>query len=202
MNSKQLLRHGNRLGTQLRRHEAFTLVELTVGLVILGVAVFFTMGPLVSTFGVLVSASETRDLWDEGAAALRRIAVEVRDAESVKTVSGNNARLTIDKAHPANDGYETVIFFADDTYLYREGKNEGVETILAGNVADFSVTFDADGNDILLIEIQMMGSDGETFTMKTKVCPMNLKNSDIKSFYNKDDKSGDWQIVIDSGKGS
>jgi prepilin-type N-terminal cleavage/methylation domain-containing protein len=175
------------------RKTGFTLVELTVGLVILGICMAFTVGPIVSIFEAMVSTSEARELCDKGSTAMRRMVAEIREAEEV-TLAGDS-EINVVKAHAASDGYDEVAFYLDGSTLYRKGEPDGTPAMLAENVETFEVT----NSDVVSLRIEISGPGEVQFEMEMDIYPMNLKDASTKSFYNDDKESGDWQLVIDDG---
>jgi len=191
-----LLRHGIRRRA-FNHCTGFTLVEMVVGLGVLGLCAALTVGPIVSLFGVLVLESEARELCDQATTAVNRMAAEIREAEAISLVGQTEIQLT--KAHPASDGYSEVVFYLDGTTLYRRGEPGGSAAVLARDVNTFQVTYNAGGQNLVSLLIGLTGPGGEQFQISTGIYPMNLDGVSSKSFYNEDESAGDWELVIDSG---
>ena len=176
--------------------EGFTLLELTMGVAVLGMCVVLTAGSIVSVFEALVSVSDARDLCDEAVAAMWRMAAEIKEAEDIVLVGETELQIT--KSHPASDGYTEVVFYLNGSTLYRRGEPGGSAAVLAQNVDEFEVTYDGDGNNLVMLKIEMVGAGGEEFKMSMDIYPMNLKDVESKNFYNDDQEAGDWELVIES----
>jgi prepilin-type N-terminal cleavage/methylation domain-containing protein len=185
----------SRKSVEMKNGAGFTLMELTVGMVILGICATFTIQPIVSVFEVLMSSSDARGLCDEGTSALRRMVAEMKEAEEVSLVSETD--VSVVKSHPASDGYREVRFYLDGLVLYRKGEPDGENAVLAQNVENLAILYNEGGKNLVKISLEMTAAGGEEFQMETYLYPMNLTGVVSKNFFNADEGSGDWELVIE-----
>lgn len=180
-----------------RRCTGFTLIEMVIGLSVIGMCAALTIGPIVSLFEVLVMTSESRDICDEATVAVERMTSEIKEAEAISLTGQTQIEVT--KAHPATDGYSEVVFYLDGSTLYRRGEPGGSPAILARDVDTFQITYNAGGQNLVSLQLELTGSGGEQFQIGADVYPMNLDGVSSRSFYNDDESAGDWELVIDNG---
>lgn len=186
--------HGNRKMDAVCNPRGMTLVELAIVLAIFSVCSVLTIGILIKTYEVVTSVSEERELYSEGQNALKRITVEVQDAQSA-TLAGQTG-IRIVKSHPASDGYSQVYFYKDGSTLYRKGEPSGTPKQLAQRVSAFTVASDEVSSNIYTIRLTLQDSSGKQYQFRTDVFPMNVQTASLKSFYNTSASSGDWAPVI------
>ena len=188
--------HGNKTDLSRASIRGMTLIELTIGMAVLGVCSILTMGPVVSTFDVLVSVSDIRGTYEDGKSALKRIATELKEAETATLVGQTGIRIV--KAHSASDGYEQVYFYKDGSVLYRKGEPNGTAKVLAQNVSGFAVAQNEVAPNVYTIRMTMQAADESQYQLRMDVYPMNLTGVSGKNFYNTSTSSGDWAFVISS----
>ena len=135
----------NRSSKYLNNH-GYTLIEIIMVIVILGVLGAFTFQMVVAGVQAFKKSSARKDILDQGRLALERMVRELRDGKEITDCSSNS--ITFKKAHPAQaaDNVEEVKFEFDDTnkQVKRVGDpngNEGgpYEAVLASNVTSFQV---------------------------------------------------------------
>jgi prepilin-type N-terminal cleavage/methylation domain-containing protein len=138
--------------TWIGGQKGFTLVEIVMVIVILGVIGAFTFQFVAHGVLAFKKTSARKDLYDQGRLALERMVRELRDGKEITDCSSNS--ITFKKAHPAQaaDNIEEVKYEFDDTnYLLKRvadpNSNEGgpYEAILASNVTSFQVGEDGGG---------------------------------------------------------
>jgi len=130
-------------------NKGYTLIEIIIVIVILGVIGAFTFQMVAAFTFQMVAAgvqafkksSARKDLVDQGRIALERMVRELRDT---KEVTGSaSSSITFKKAHPAQaaDNIEEIKFELVGTDLKRVGDPSGtpVTAVLASNVESFQV---------------------------------------------------------------
>lgn len=186
--------HGNKKTGVLYHSRGMTFVELVVVLALFSVCSVLTIGILLKTYEVITSVSNERELFNEGQNALKRIVLEVQDAQSASIIGQTGIRIV--KSHPASDGYSRVYFYKDGSALYRKGEPSGSPKLLAQNVTAFTVASDEVSTNIYTIRLTLQDSSGKQHQFRTDVFPMNVQTANLKNFYNTSTSSGDWAPVI------
>jgi MSHA biogenesis protein MshO len=119
----------------------YTLIEIVMVIVILGVIGAFTFTFVADAVQVFKKSSARKDLYDQGRLALERMVRELRDGKEITDCSSNS--ITFKKAHPAQaaDNIEEVKFQLNGTNLERVGDPSGTPqtAILASDVTSFSL---------------------------------------------------------------
>ena len=122
--------------------KGYTLVEIVMVIVILGVIGAFTFQFVAHGVQAFKKSSARKDLYDQGRLALERMVRELRDAKEVTGSTGSS--VTFKKAHPsqAADNTEEIKFQLNGTNLERVGDPNGTPAtaVLASNVSSFTVT--------------------------------------------------------------
>jgi prepilin-type N-terminal cleavage/methylation domain-containing protein len=128
--------------TAIGGQKGFTLIEIVMVIVILGVIGAFTFQFVAHGVQAFKKSSARKDLYDQGRLALERMVRELRDTKEVTGSSGSS--ITFKKAHPAQaaDNTEEVKFQLNGTSLERVGDPNGTPAtaVLASNVSSFTVT--------------------------------------------------------------
>jgi prepilin-type N-terminal cleavage/methylation domain-containing protein len=132
---------GKRMFRAIGGQKGFTLVEIVMVIVILGVIGAFTFQFVAHGVQAFKKSSARKDLYDQGRLALERMVRELRDT---KEVTGSaSSSITFKKAHPgqAADNIEEIKFELNGTNLERVGDPSGTPAtaILASNVSSFTV---------------------------------------------------------------
>jgi prepilin-type N-terminal cleavage/methylation domain-containing protein len=124
--------------------KGFTLVEMVMVIVILGVIGAFTFQFVAHGVQAFKKSSARKDLYDQGRLALERMVRELRDGKEITDCTSNS--MTFKKAHPAQaaDNIEEIKYELDGTDLKRVGDpngNEGgpYEAVLASDVTSFQM---------------------------------------------------------------
>ena len=130
-----------RIFRSLGGQKGFTLVEMVMVIVILGVIGAFTFQFVAQGVLAFKKSSSRKDLYDQGRLALERMVRELRDT---KEVTGSaSSSITFKKAHPAQaaDNTEEIKFELVGTDLKRVGDPNGTPAtaVLASNVSSFTV---------------------------------------------------------------
>jgi len=131
---------------KLLNNHGYTLIEIIIVIVILGVIGAFTFQMVAAGVQAFKKSSARKDILDQGRLALERMVRELRDGKEITDCSSNS--ITFKKAHPAQaaDNVEEVKFEFDNInkQVKRVGDpnaNEGgpYEAVLASNVTSFQV---------------------------------------------------------------
>jgi prepilin-type N-terminal cleavage/methylation domain-containing protein len=133
---------GKKMFRAIGGQKGFTLVEIVMVIVILGVIGAFTFQFVAQGVQAFKKSSARKDLYDQGRLALERMVRELRDTKEVTGSAGSS--ITFKKAHPAQaaDNTEEVKFQLNGTNLERVGDPSGTPAtaVLASNVSSFTVT--------------------------------------------------------------
>jgi prepilin-type N-terminal cleavage/methylation domain-containing protein len=148
MRSKSLNNHG------------YTLIEIIIVIVILGVIGAFTFQMVAAGVQAFKKSSARKDLFDQGRLALERMVRELRDGKEITDCSSNS--ITFKKAHPAQaaDNIEEVKFELVGTDLKRVGDPSGSPqtAVLASNVTSFQVGEEAGGSGSVTVDASSSGT--------------------------------------------
>jgi prepilin-type N-terminal cleavage/methylation domain-containing protein len=133
---------GKRMPRAIGGQNGYTLIEIIIVIVILGVIGAFTFQMVGAGVQAFKKSNARKDLYDQGRLALERMVRELRDT---KEVTGSaSSSITFKKAHPAQaaDNTEEIKFELNGTNLERVGDPNGtpVTAVLASNVSSFTVT--------------------------------------------------------------
>jgi prepilin-type N-terminal cleavage/methylation domain-containing protein len=132
---------GKRMLRVIGGQKGYTLVEIVIVIVILGIIGAFTFQFVAHGVLAFKKSSARKDLYDQGRLALERMVRELRDGKEITDCSPNS--ITFKKAHPAQaaDNIEEVKFELVGTDLKRVGDPSGTPqtAILATNVTSFQV---------------------------------------------------------------
>jgi prepilin-type N-terminal cleavage/methylation domain-containing protein len=180
--------------TVIKGSKGFTLIELIVVIIILGVVGVFTFQFLASGVQTYITMQKQKDLLDEGRLCLERMSREIRDAEEVLKFFTND-RIWILKSHDTTyDPAKTIVFRyrpAHDDIRRRRIPPKSWD-LLAENITTFTMT---NTDNEILIRTILSTAGGESLTMGTGCFPRNLKNSaGYKSFYK--DGRGNWREKV------
>ena len=136
--------------TWVAGQKGFTLVEIVMVIVILGVIGAFTFSFVADGVRAFQKSRDRKDLYDQGRLALERMVRELRDGKEITDCSSDS--ITFKKAHPAQaaDNIEEVKFELVGTDLKRVGDPSGAAqtAILASNVTSFQVGAGGGGGSV------------------------------------------------------
>lgn len=170
----------------------FTLIEIIVTIVILGIVSIFTFSffsNLAKTYNLMESQ---RGVHQEAAYILERISRELRDAESIY-VSGST--ILFQKAHPAGtDSNLYVRYRLAGTDLHRDSASDAnfttnvTDYIIGRNISVFTPSpagLPVPQDTVLQITVGA-AKDGQTQLYSTDVCPKNYTTSGSCVFTGRD----------------
>ena len=147
--------------------KGFTIIELIISIVILGVLGVYTFSFLGDSMGAYVRVKDHKVLYDEARIAMRRMADEIRDANRTASITTTATSITFTKSHNPS---------AQITYSLAGGFLNRVYNgtyVLAGNVQGFNPTYDS-GTNIVTLELVVSLSGRGTVRFRTKVYPRNI----------------------------
>jgi prepilin-type N-terminal cleavage/methylation domain-containing protein len=173
--------------------KGFTIIELIVVIIVLGVVGVFTFQFLASGIQTYITMQRQKDLFDEARLCLERMSREIRDAEQILATSNNHIRIL--KSHDtAYDPAKTIVFRYRPAFddIRRRRIPPGSWDLLAENITTFTITNTS--NEILILII-LSTAGGESLTMGTRCFPRNLMNpAGYKSFYR--GGQGNWREKV------
>jgi len=178
----------------IKGSRGFTLVELIVVIIILGIVGAFIFQFLTSGMQAYVAIQRHKDLFDEAKLCLERMSREIRDTEQILAFTPNR-NIRFRKSHNTTYDPVTRVRFQyrpayDDIW---RGRGPGLWDPLAENVTGFVMSNTS--NEILILTILSRGS-GESVTMGTRCFPKNLMAppAGYKSFYRTG--QGNWREEV------
>lgn len=181
--------------TGINGSKGFTIIELIVVIIILGVVGVFTFQFLASGIQTYITMQKQKDLLDEARLCLERMSREIRDAEQILAFIAND-RIRILKSHDtAYDPAKTIVFRYRPAFddIRRRKIPPGSWNLLAEKVTTFIMTNTS--NEILIRTI-LSSAGGESLTMETRCFPRNLVSppAGYKSFYR--GGQGNWREKV------
>jgi prepilin-type N-terminal cleavage/methylation domain-containing protein len=178
----------------IKGSRGFTLVELIIVIVILGIVGLFSFQFLTSGMQTYVTVQRQKDLFDEAKLCLERMSREIRDAEQILAFTPNR-NIRFRKSH--NTTYDPVtrvrFQYRPASDYIRRGRGPGLWDLLSENVTGFVMSNTS--NEILILTILSRAS-GESVTMGTRCFPKNLMAppAGYKSFYR--GGQGNWREKV------
>jgi prepilin-type N-terminal cleavage/methylation domain-containing protein len=131
---------GKRMPRAIGGQKGYTLVEIIMVIVILGVIGAFTFHFVANGVQAFKKSSARKDLYDQGRLALERMVRELRDGKEVTDCSTDS--ITFKVAHPAAFGVvDEIKYQLNGTDLERVGDPSGtpLTAVLASNVTSLSL---------------------------------------------------------------
>jgi len=172
----------------LRSDRGFTLIEMIIAIVLIAIMGTFSIGFLRHLMQSSQLSASQKDLMDEAKLAMEFLTRELRFADEtvndvqcgavpVDCVPGvSYDTITFDKLFGlAQDTNKTAIKYSFDVVTGTlKRTSAGVTTVLATNVAAFSITESTTVPDFYTIDITLQGSEGENFSLESAVRPRSL----------------------------
>jgi len=179
----------------LKSQKGFTLIEIIIVIVILSIVSGITVKFVIDGLRIYTMAVDQKTLLDEGKLALERMCRDIRDAQSITSVTpGPPGSVTFTRTHlTATDNPTNSITFWQNTgpspdTLEKTNNSTGASGILANNVTSFTITNAT--NEIQLQLVLNNLATGANVTLQTRVYPKNLgASATYKTFY------GNWKEV-------
>lgn len=144
----------------------FTIIELIISIVILGILGAYTFSFLGDSMGAYVRVQEHKTLYDEGRLAMEYMVREIRDANQNAAITTTSSSITFTKLHPS---VMTI------TYSLTSGTLNRVYSgtyALAGNVQTFSPTVSGTApNKVVTLDLTLSGRG--LIRLRTTVYPRN-----------------------------
>jgi prepilin-type N-terminal cleavage/methylation domain-containing protein len=168
-------------------NKGFTLIEIVIVIVILAIAAGITIKFLGDSVRIYTMTVNQKTLFDEGKLALEKMCRDIRDAQSVTSVTaGPPGSITFTRTHlTATDNPNNSITFWQNTTpfpntLEKTNNNTGSSGILAIGVTSFTV---ANAANEIQLQLTLSLTSGENVTLQTRVYPKNLpKDTTYKNF--------------------
>lgn len=144
----------------------FSLIEMIMVIVILGIIGVYTFSFLGDTMGAYVRVKEHKTLYDEGRLAMQFMVNELRDANQNDPFTVSTSSITFTRTHPS----ATVITYSlSGSTLNRE---ESGTFPLAGSVQSFTPTISGTvPSQVITLELVISGRG--TVRFRTAVFPRN-----------------------------
>jgi prepilin-type N-terminal cleavage/methylation domain-containing protein len=170
----------------------FTLIEIIVVIVILSIVSAITVKFVIDSLRIYTMTVNQKTLFDEGKLALERMCRDIRDAQSITSVTaGPPGSITFTRTNATGfdagpPSPESITFRQNSNTL--EKVKGGTGYAMASNVNSFTV---ANATNEIQLQLTLQLTSGENVTLQTKVYPKNLvKDTTYKNFYQ------NWMEVI------
>ncbi len=145
--------------------KGFTLIEIIVVIVILSIVSAISIKFVADSLRIYTMTVNQKTLFDEGKLALERMCRDIRDAQSITSVTaGPPGSITFTRTHlTATDNSNDSITFGQDTVpnpdtLVKTNNSTGTSGILAGNINSFTV---ANATNEIQLQLTLQLATGE-----------------------------------------
>ncbi len=143
--------------------KGFTIIELIIVIVILGILGVYTFSFLGDSMGAYVRVQEHKILYDEGRVAMEFMVREIRDGNQNKNIDIHSGRINFHKCHPSDTAIEYKL---DNGILKRNNR------ALAGNVTSFTPSVSGTApNQVVSLDLTLSGRG--TIRFRTAIYPRN-----------------------------
>jgi prepilin-type N-terminal cleavage/methylation domain-containing protein len=163
-------------GLFIMKSKGFTLIELIITIVILGVIGAFTFQFILSVLESYVTMSAGEDAAREGRLAMERMSREVRAATGIVSplAGGSGNTITFNRTAPpiSIDNSTQVAFQLTGGTLQRKRGSNTPEP-LASNVSSFTVTRSSGNGELVTLDLTL--SSQTTVRLRTMVYPRYFK---------------------------
>ena len=159
-----------------KSYRGFTLIEIIVVIVILSIVSVITIKFLVDSLNIYTMMVNQKTLFDEGKLAMERMCRDIRDAQSITSVTaGPPGSITFIRtnatAYDAGPPAPETITFQQTGNTLEKVKGGTGYAMAVSDVTSFTVASAA--NEIQL-QLTLSLNSGENVTLQTKVYPKNL----------------------------
>jgi prepilin-type N-terminal cleavage/methylation domain-containing protein len=159
--------------------QGFTLIEMVMVIVVLGIIGLITFKVLFSGVQTFVLSRERQDLYDQGRMAMERMVREIRVASQIAypTLGNSGTYLNFSKATYTYatgapfDASTVLTYRLNGTSLERSGNVSG-NAVIASGLAAFTVTHLT--GDYMSLELSLSSTKGGTLSLRTEVYPRDL----------------------------
>jgi prepilin-type N-terminal cleavage/methylation domain-containing protein len=160
--------HKKRFHNPFTRIRGFTVIEMIISIVILGILGVYTFSFLGNSMGAYVRVRDHKTLYDEARIAMRRMADEIEDANRNAPITITpNTSIVFTKTHPSAT---MITYILSGSVLNRV--SGGVTNALTGNVQTFNPAVDGT-TKVVTLELVQAVSGGGTVRFRTMVYPRN-----------------------------
>lgn len=156
----------------------FTLIEMIIVIVILGIVSVITINLLVSSAKTYAMTVNQKALLDQGKLAIERMCRDIRDAKSITSpaAGGSDSSITFTRTNATaqDNAGDIIIFQISNGTLQRVNKTRGDNpgVVMAESVSAFTVTLDSSSEVKLQLTLSL--ATGENVTLQTKIYPKNF----------------------------
>jgi len=169
----------------LKSQKGFTLIEIIIVIVILGIVSAITIKFLTDSLRIYTMTVNQKTLLDEGKLALERMCRDIRDAKSITApaAGGSGSTITFSRGNlTAQDVSDESITFrlnpTDTTILEKVKSSPATTSAMAFNVTTFSVTrgqaATSNENEITIQLTLALTGSLERVNLQNRVYPKNL----------------------------
>jgi prepilin-type N-terminal cleavage/methylation domain-containing protein len=165
-------------------NKGFTLIEIIVVIVILSIVSAITVKFVIDSLRIYTMTVNQKTLFDEGKLALERMCRDIRDAQSITSVTaGPPGSITFTRTNATGfdagpPSPESITFRQNGNTL--EKVKGGTGWPMASNVNAFTL---ANATNEIQLQLTLQLISGENVTLQTKVYPKNLvKHTTYKNF--------------------
>lgn len=154
----------------LKSQKGFTLIEIIIVIVILSIISAITIKFLTDGLRIYTMTVNQKTLFDEGKLALERMCRDIRDAQSISSVSADSITFVRNNATFQDIAGETIIFQrnAGASTLEKVKASPSATRTMADNVSAFAVI---NATNEIQLQLTLSLSTGENVTLQTKVYP-------------------------------
>jgi len=159
--------------TRRKGHQkGFTIIELILSIVILGIVGVFTFSFLGNNMSAYVKEQQHKLLYDQGRLAMKYIAREIRDANRNANINtpGGGQELQFTRVHPSSTNIHYK--FSGTSLTRNDNSVGGSYYILAGNVSAFNASYNS-GTQIVTVELVLTLTGVGTVKFRTEIYPRN-----------------------------
>lgn len=156
--------------TQPGGQHGYTLIEVIISLVIMGILSVFPFSFLSKYVETYVTVQGHKTLYDEGLLAMSYMVSEIRDANRNASITtpGGSDKLFFTRLHPS----ATAIKYRVQGTTLQRNQNDGSWDDLASNVSSVTASYDS-GTQIVTIELVLTQTGRGTVRFTTKIYPRN-----------------------------
>jgi prepilin-type N-terminal cleavage/methylation domain-containing protein len=151
-------------------HGGFTLIELIMVIVIMGILGVYTFSFLSNTIGAYMKVEGHKILYDEGRQALEYMVLELRDANQNASITTGTSSIAFTRSNPSAT---SITYSLSGGTLNRV--SGGSTNALAGNVTAFTPSVSGSApNQTVTLNLTISSTGSGTLYFRTTVYPRNI----------------------------